>query len=54
MSSDGRVCPRQRFTLGEQQAIVTFGSNSVGELGEQVFGLAVWLKPERRGNPRSR
>jgi hypothetical protein len=39
------VCPRQRFTLGEQQAIVTFGSNSVGELGEQVFGLAVWLKP---------
>jgi hypothetical protein len=34
MSSDGCVCPRQRFTLGKQQAIVTFGRKSVGELGE--------------------
>jgi len=45
MSSDGRVCPCQRFTLGEQQVIVTFGRKSIGELGEQVFGLAVWLEP---------
>ena len=39
------VCPRQRLTLGEQQAIVTFGSKGIGELGEQMFGLAVWLEP---------
>ena len=44
-SSHGRVCPRQRLTLGEQQAIVTFGRKAVGELGEQVFGLAVRLEP---------
>lgn len=48
VSSDGCVCPRQRFTLGEQQAIVTFGRKSGGELGEQVFGLPVWPEPASR------
>ena len=45
VSSDGCVCPRQRFPLGEQQAIVTFGRKGIGELGQQVFGLPVWLEP---------
>ena len=45
MPSDGCVCPRQRLTLGEQQAIVTFGRKSVVKLVRRCSVLRFGWNP---------